>query len=226
MLAEELVDTIDCEVLQVNTDGLTIRYNQTYENIVKQICKDWEKTTNLELEYKLYKKMIIQDVNNYAAQDIKGNIKSKGLFLIEREAHQDTSFKIVPIALSEYFINNIPIKETIENHKNIYNFCARAKFKSDSYGECRYIEKDGESNFQEIRQKQQKTTRYYISKKGSTFIKVYPEKAKESFINKGFQVTIFNRFVQKEDYLINHQFYINECQKIIESIQTKQLTLL
>ena len=31
-----------------------------------------------------------------------------------------------------HFINNIPVEQTIRNHTNIYDFCARQKFKSDT----------------------------------------------------------------------------------------------
>ena len=115
--------------------------------------------------------------------------------------------------------------ETLINHKNIYDFCGRAKFKKDSFGETRYI---GNSNGLpvEMRERQQKTTRYYISKKGSTFMKVYPEKKKESFINKGFQVTIFNKFVAKDNYDVNYDFYYKECLKVLQSVEDKQLQLL
>lgn len=226
MLIEKIVDSIEnVQVLQINTDGITIKYKKENKETVGQICDSWIKMTKLELEFKDYSKMVIQDVNNYQAIDTKGNIKSKGLFEITKEFHKDTSFKIVPIAITEYFVKRTPIMETLINHKNIYDFCGRAKFKKDSFGETRYI---GNSNGLpvEIRERQQKTTRYYISKKGSTFMKVYPEKKKESFINKGFQVTIFNKFVAKDNYDVNYDFYYKECLKVLQSVEDKQLQLL
>lgn len=227
MLIEELIDTIDdIQVLQVNTDGVTIKYKQIYENIVKQICKDWEHLTKLELEYKEYSKMIIMDVNNYTAIDIKGGIKTKGLFEISKEAYKDTSFKIIPIALQEYFVNDIPIDTTIENHENIYDFCGRAKFKKDSYGEVRWIDFDENKQPYIRKQKQQKTTRYYISKSGYDFFKVFPEKNKEQVIHDGWKVEIFNKFEKRENYTIDYRYYYKECMKIIQVIENKQLILL
>lgn len=38
--------------------------------------------------------------------------------------------RIVPYALHQYFIKNIPIKDTILNHQDIYNFCMRLKVNS------------------------------------------------------------------------------------------------
>ena len=68
-------------------------------------------------------------------------------------------------------------------------------------------------------EKQQKNVRYYVSNKGSSFIKNY-QKGTTEVINKGYQVTIFNTYVQKEvkQYDINYSFYINECYKELDNI--------
>ena len=146
-------------------------------------------------------------------------IKTKGCFEIDKEFHKDNSFRIVPLAIQEYFVNNIPIETTIKNHTNIYDFCGRQKFTKDSYGTIHYIR-----DYREIVEKQQKNVRYYISTKGNTFIKNYLKGSTE-FINKGYQVIIFNKYVKQENYNINYNFYIQECNKIIDNIQNKQYEL-
>lgn len=229
MLAEMIVDNIqDCQVLQINTDGITVKIPKDQLDNYYYQCNCWQEITDLELEYVEYSKMIIRDVNNYMALSTKGKLKYKGAFEIdkvvgaERAYHKDNSFKIVPIAISEYFINNIPISQTVKNHKNIYDFCGRQKFGRDSYGEIQYI-KDTKI----ITEKQQKNVRYYISNPGVSFIKRYTKGTSE-IINKGFQVTIFNKYIEKEnfsDYKINYDFYIAEANKIINIIEDKQLSL-
>ena len=84
-----------------------------------------------------YSKMVIRDVNNYISvyeDSIPSDehLKLKGCFEIDKEFYKDPSMKIVQIALKEYFVNNIPIKETILNHTNIYDFCLRLKTNSKS----------------------------------------------------------------------------------------------
>ena len=222
MLAEELVDTIpDLQMLQVNTDGITVKINVDYINIYYEICKDWEQKTKLTLEYIDYSKMIIRDVNNYIAVSTKGKIKYKGAFEIDKDYHKDNSFRIIPLALSEYFVKGIPVEETIINHKNIYDFCGRQKFKGGDYGITHTIIGD-----KIISEKQQKNVRYYISNKGNSFIKMY-QKGTSEIINKGYTVTIFNKYIEKDikDYNINYNFYIKECLKEIDNIESKQLTL-
>lgn len=226
MLSERLVDNLkDSTVLQINTDGVTLKIPRDQQETYYNICKEWEKDTMLELEYVNYSKMIIRDVNNYIAVKEDGKCKYKGAFEIDKVVgtepayHKDNSFKIVPIAISDYFVKGIDVETTIKNHKNIYDFCGRQKFNRDSYGEIVFI--DG---MNKIVEKQQHNVRYYISKSGKTFVKQY-HKGSSEIINKGFQVEIFNKFEEKEDYNIDYSFYIKECNKIIDTIEDKQLTL-
>lgn len=226
LLAESLVNNIkDMEVIQVNTDGITVKINRHYIDDYYKICKDWESLTQLTLEYVEYSRMVIGDVNNYLAVTTKDKIKNKGRFEVDKVVgnepayHKDNSFRIVPLALQEYFVNGVSIEDTILNHKNIYDFCGRQKFKSDSYGQIHYLKED-----QQITEKQQKNVRYYISNTGATFIKYY-KKGTTEFINKGYQVTIFNKFVESDNYDIDYNFYIQECKKELNNIENKQLKL-
>ncbi len=226
MLCEDLVENIeDLTMLQVNTDGFSIKILRSEYDKYLNICKAWEEKTKLTLEYVEYSKMVIRDVNNYIAQTTKGKLKYKGTFEINKELHKDNSDKVVAIALSEYFINNIPVEETIKNHKNIYDFCARQKFTGKNYGVTHTLSYENGTPFDKI-ERQQKNVRYYISNKGSTFIKHYEDESTE-VINKGYQVNVFNNYVEKEfkDYDINYQYYIKETNKIINTIVNNQMCL-
>ena len=226
MLCEDLVENIeDLIMLQVNTDGLTVKIKKSDYNKYLELCKQWEIKTKLSLEYVEYSKMIIRDVNNYIAVSTKGKVKYKGTFELNKELHKDNSDKIVAMAISEYFINNIPVERTIKNHDNIYDFCARQKFIGDDYGVTTTVEyKDGE--YRTITEKQQKNVRYYISNKGSSFTKYYADGSTE-IIAGGYQVKVFNKYIEKDmkDYNINYQYYIQEANKIINTIIDNQLTL-
>lgn len=227
MLAERLAQFIDGEILQINTDGITVRMRKEDIDGYMRICDIWEQETKLNLEFAEYSKMVIRDVNNYLAVDVKGKVKYKGAFEVDKVVgsepayHKDNSFRIIPLAISEYFTKGISIETTIKNHRNIYDFCGRQKFTKDSYGQIHYLKDD-----EQISVKQQKNVRYYISNKGATFYKYY-NKGTNEVINKGYQVTIFNNFVDKkwEDYNINYNFYIKEAMKIVDEIEDKQSTL-
>jgi hypothetical protein len=228
MLAEEF-SLLNYTILQCNTDGITIKFPRKEKDKVDIICKNFENLTNLTLEYQEYKTMAIRDVNNYMAVDINNKPKYKGCFEIIKMQNgqvaynKDWSFRIVPIAISEYIINNKPIEETIKNHKNILDFCGRFKASYGWYSEIRYI-----NNYKEVREKQQKTNRYYISNKGDVYYKVHSD-GREEAIEKNYLVKIYNNNDKNinnfNDYYINYNYYIRECNKIIDIIEPKQMTI-
>src|SRR5690606_10534122 len=119
-------------IIQVNTDGITSMYDKQYDKVYDEICKEWESSTKLILEHVYYSKFVMRDVNSYATQlSNSDKIKYKGAFEIDKVVgnepayHKDNSFRIIPIAISDYFFKNIPVEDTIRNHKNIYDFCGR-----------------------------------------------------------------------------------------------------
>jgi hypothetical protein len=147
MLIEDLVLQIpNCKILMVNTDGLEVIIRRDQQELYYDICKRWEEKTKLTLEFDDYQKMVIGDVNNYLALYTNGKKKYKGRFEIDKVVgdepayHKDNSFRIVPYALSKFFLENIPVEKTIKEHTNIYDFCGRQKFKGQDYGEtCELI---------------------------------------------------------------------------------------
>jgi len=232
MLCERLCEIPNSQMLMVNTDGCEILIPREYENMYSEICSQWKTETKLVLEFVDYKKLWIRDINNYGSLTFNGKIKNKGTFEVDKVIggepayHKDNSFRVIPLALEKYFVYGIPVEETIKNHTDIYDFCGRQKFTSESYGETHDLMYD--DNQQPYNQiiKQQKNVRYYISNKGSIFIKRY-SKGTSEMINKGFKVTIFNKYIEKpfDKYDINYNFYIKEAYKEIDNIIDKQLTL-
>jgi len=233
LLTERLVNDIpNITVLQINTDGVTVKFPRIYQSIYDNICKQWESQTKLNLEYAEYSKMWIGDVNNYGALSTEGKIKNKGRFEVDKFVgsepayHKDNSFRIIPLALQKYFVDGISIEETVNSHRNIYDFCGRQKFNHYSYGETNEIAYDITSNPYNLVTKQQKNTRYYIANSGKTFVKQYTKGTSE-VINKGYQVEIFNTFIDKpwEEYKINTKFYIREAKKELYNIDPIQFKM-
>jgi len=63
MLAEKLVDMIpNLQILQINTDGITVKIKKGDIWKYQELCKSWENLTKLNLEYVEYSKMVIRDV--------------------------------------------------------------------------------------------------------------------------------------------------------------------
>jgi hypothetical protein len=215
------------EILSLNTDGILCKVKYSQKERYDNICKEWEQLTGFTLEDTQYTKFVQTSVNDYIAVTTYGDIKYKGDFEIDKELHKNKSNTIIRIALKEYFINGVPIEKTIKQHTNIYDFCIGLRSKQDSYFEERYI-KDNKL----IKNKLQKTIRYFISKKGSNLFKIYNSGEVETVnVNpqkgKSWYQTVINK-IEDKDYIsmINYDYYIYETKKIINQIEKTQLTLL
>ena len=239
MLAEMLMEIDDSKLIQINTDGLTMKIHRDDLNQYYEICEKWMKITNLELEYVEYSKMIIFDVNNYLAFYTNGKYKAKGRCEFEDiPLHKNKSFAIIPRAFYEYHKNNVEPVEFITNHNNIYDFCAGVKSKrSDKRGgnwyQLHWIE-NGDYKTKKL----SKTVRYYVSNKGATLIK-HSEDGSQSHVEapvrkgtrilKDWKVTYFNKSVKHNDfskYDIDYTYYISKVNEWITDIKDKkQLSL-
>jgi len=227
MWAERMVEVCpELKFLQINTDGITIMCPKNKLDLIHQANNKLTEETGLVIEEAFYKKMIPKDVNNYIAEYNDStkeheHIKLKGCFEIDKEFHKDPSMRIVPIALKEYFLYNVPIKETVENHKDIFDFCMRLKINSSSNAYWQYFDKE---EHKIKKQRLDRTTRYYVSNRGGILIKQFGSGAM-SGVNVGFNTTLFNTYVEKDNYDINYKFYISEANKIKDAIVDKQLYL-
>lgn len=67
MLAEKLRSVPGLEMLQANTDGVSVYLPRDNMGLLEQATLEWETLTKLSLEKSTYSKMFIRDVNNYIA---------------------------------------------------------------------------------------------------------------------------------------------------------------
>ena len=227
MLAEAFVDFVpELKILQINTDGLTVWIPKNQEIKCEQIIEKFMQKTKLIMEKVYYNKMVIRDVNNYLGEYVDKKLKKKGIFETSKEFHKDNSFLAVPKALVEYFLNGTPVEETLKANTNIYDFCGRYKANSGWHAEYHTTKKKGEdivlatTNYGKI-------LRFYpTTDKGGTAIKKNKE-GKIINLLSGWPTKPFNKYEEKniEDYKIDYDYFIVECNKIIDEIEPKQLTL-
>lgn len=243
MLIEKF-DLSGIKIISANTDGVVIKYKKEQQNIVDKIHNWWENKFNYILENTYYNQIIFSTVNDYIAEivDEKTNKvlyhKLKGDFEIDSEPHKNNSQRIVPICLKEYFINKVHPRKIISNigykfinskgkeeNTTIYDYCiGRKKAKGQIY---HYVEKNKTIQIKD------KVIRYYIVdslKCQNKLFKEYTEgkkgdKAKKTgnkaleAINKGFNHMLFMNYEEKDNYMIDELYYIQECMKIIEPIE-------
>lgn len=67
LLADYLMDIPGLQMIQVNTDGVTVRCPRSRTGDLKVVCDWWQAHTLLDLEFAYYSKMCILNVNNYLA---------------------------------------------------------------------------------------------------------------------------------------------------------------
>jgi hypothetical protein len=161
MLAEELFKVNELSLVQINTDGLSIKYHRELQPFVHSIMKKWEDLTGLTLESAEYNRMFIRDVNNYIAEYIDGSVKRKGAYEYKMEWHQNHSALIVSKAAEQALLHGTDITEFIHNHDDVMDFMLRTKLPK------KYRLNWGEETIQNI-------SRYYVSTEGEILHKWMP----------------------------------------------------
>lgn len=219
MLAEKIMNIPDSQLIQINTDGLTILIKSKYQDLYYQFCKEWENITRLTLEYAYYDRMMIRDVNNYIAVYTNGKTKCKGAFEFENlPLHKNKSELIVRKAIFNWFTQGIPVEETINNANNILDFCVGARVKRDA--KFLYLDKNGqEYNLP-------RTIRYFISTSGVIIKKRFND-GRIQFLNvnpqrgKAWYQTLLNKYESTDikQYNVNFAYYIKMAKEEINKFQ-------
>jgi hypothetical protein len=172
VLAEALLRVPGLQLLQMNTDGLSVYLPRQWVSFLHEICGWWERQTCLELEFNEYQAMWLRDVNNYLALDAKGKMKRKGAYDWEmlsgstggqKAWNRDFSALVVPKAAEAALVHDHDPGDFIGHHDIAYDFLLRAKVNS---GSRLILGHTGEVLG--------KTVRYYVSTTGQPLVKVMP----------------------------------------------------
>lgn len=164
-------------------------------------------------------------------------IKTKGMFITKVLLGKGLSAKIIPEAIIKYFVDGIPVEQTIKECKDIKKFLMSEKTGKQWHVE--YMNKE-----------QQRTNRFYASTNGGylwkwkdtghkegeiiTYTEPYVGEHKYKASARQYQnmltasgVTLLNKFDDKpiEERKINYRYYLREALKIIEELQPRQLEL-
>lgn len=217
----EMLELSDIKVISANTDGVVCLFDKIQEDQYYKTCKTWEKLVgnegNAALEYTDYATFAQRSVNDYMAVKTNGEIKHKGgSFTIHHELHKNKSYRIIPLALNEFFSKGVAPSGFIINHENIFDFCAGMRTRGEWWLESRgFIKGDL------IKSRLQKTNRYYISKNGFKLIKCNPDGREIQEDAGKWLATVYNKHEQKPitEYDINYDFYIKKTYEIINEIQ-------
>ncbi len=219
LLYEMLTEGIPGSVpLAQNTDGLETLISRDKVDKYMEICAEWERITNLQLEHDKYSKFVLGDVNNYIAVTEDGKSKCKGRFEYENLAlHKNKSFLIVPKALHAYFVDGIEPEDYLKQNQNIFDYCGGKKIKGDWEFYSHSI-----VNGEYEKTKLQDTIRYYVSNSGCKVIKTNLFDGRETQIESGqWMQTIYIDHEEKpfDDYKINLSYYLDKVKKEIAGLE-------
>jgi len=129
MLAEQLMKTPGIEMIQINTDGLTVKCPNDYVEHMNDVCKWLEELTKLELECAEYSRMMIRDVNNYIAEYTDGKLKRKGKYAYGKDLgwNQNFSSQVVAKAAEASLVRGVDVEEFIREHTILPDFLVSTK---------------------------------------------------------------------------------------------------
>lgn len=178
----------------------------------------------------------------------KDYIKTKGMFITEVLLGKGLSPKIIPEAIIKYFVDGIPVEDTVKGCTDIKKFLM-----SEKTGKQWHVEY--------MNQEIQRTNRFYASTDGAYLWKwkgigehcawnpselsdmaywnliqegkdpynppLLPDTKQYQNMLTASGVTLLNTFDEKpiEDRKINYRYYLRECYKIIEDLKPRQLSL-
>lgn len=216
-LIEEL-ELNGIHVISANTDGIVIKLPRNKFNVYKEITTRWNETNKMGADFEEYDLIVSRDINNYFDIQTDGTIEYKGALDPKqylKELKKGYDMPVVAIAVFNFFVHNIPVMETLRNHKDILDFC-----KTQNVGRQFEVVYDVYDKGKITHIHSQRHVRFYVSTKGIVIQKENKTTGARSKLAGGNSVCILNSLDDKpiEERNINYSYYYNECYKIIDPI--------
>jgi len=205
LLAEALFEIEGIQLVQINTDGLTVRIPRSEKPRLDFASFMWQEQTGLQLEEAFYKTMFVRDVNNYIGLFGDGTTKRKGAYEWKADWHQNAGAMVVPRVAEKVLVENAPIRETVESWPDRMDFMLRTKVPRISYLQW------GAGRVQNV-------TRYYIAKGGHPLTKWMPPlKGKTEWrkigVESGWNVQVCND-IADATLPIDYDYYVERVEKL------------
>ena len=218
-LAKHLWSETNCELIQLNTDGIMFRIEKSKNDKAHEIMEEWQKRTGFLLEEDNIDLIIQRDVNNYLERQVNGKTKIKGGALVRGIGNIgafkiNNNARIIPTAICNWFFEGIPPEKTIEECNDPFEFQIIAKSGSKYRFTYHLMMVNGEYQYIPI----QKCNRVYATDMPE-FGRLYKQKDSDStkvlidslpdycLIDNANKITIDS---------INKSWYIKKARKLIQ----------
>lgn len=227
MLCEELEGN-GIPIVSANTDGLMVKVYEDKEEDFNRIVDWWQKTTGMSMDADVLHCLIARDVNNYIAQfrvkdkktgKLKLEDELKGTFnplMYLNDLQKGYNMPIVSKAVYDYFINHIPVMDTLKAATNILDFCM-----TQNVGKNFHIIQRRVINNEVVDEVYQRYVRFYVANNGHVLMKVHNISGQKEQFAAGTVVQICNSLDDTPIELrnIDYGYYYRECMKIIEPVK-------
>lgn len=221
-----LVDILlqyNCRIVQVNTDGVMFVAKKEIESNLQESVAELEQLTQLSFEGEHYEAFYQYAVNDYVgvkdgySQSKNPNlIEKKGMFITDTQLGKGLAPVIIPEAVINKLVNNVPLEDTILKCKDIRKFVMGQRV--DRKFKVEYNDKII-----------QRINRFYASTNGCYLYKVKTEDGVQKYtkILSKSGVTLLNKYddADIECRRINYSYYLSEARKIDEQLECRQLSL-
>ena len=222
LMTLNLIESLELEgihCVSANTDGIIVKIPVDKQDKFKEITEAWNEHNKMSADGEYYKMLVNRDVNSYFDIQTDGTEEFKGdmdPLQYRKNYSKGYDMPIVAKAVYEYFANNVPVMETLRNHKDILDFC-----KTQNIGRKFNICYDKVENGKIITVYAQKHCRFYASSKGVVIQKEDTTTGKKSVLCGGLPVILLNNLDDKpiEERDVNYSYYYSECMKFINPIK-------
>lgn len=131
-LIEIVQESIECQVVNANTDGVCFYIKRSDRNRLQDLCAMWEKDTLMELDYDYCNHWIALGCNEYCAEieNKKGEkkLKTKGARFIQKpKLDGKLNAPIVSQAVVNYFLYNLDPATFIRQNATLENVLISSK---------------------------------------------------------------------------------------------------
>ncbi len=234
--------------LMQNTDGLETLIPREYQDKYYEICAEWEKIMNLQLEHDTYQKIILGDVNNYiavnnpkvvdvdTAMEVSLDnphyvfnrtkegiysyqaVKCKGRFEFHDLALHKNKSFLVIPKAIFYYF--VHGVDPVEYLKQEKNIFDFCGGKKIK-GDWKFIQEYIE-NREHKKDDIQNTIRYYVSNKGSKIVKYnyLDQRTTQIEAGKWLQTLFINADMKKiTEYDLNYDYYLEKIMKEIHNLE-------
>ena len=222
LMTLSLIESLELEgihCISANTDGIVIKIPNDKKDIFDIITKEWNEHNKMSADGESYKILVRRDVNNYFDIQLNGDEEFKGdmdPLQYRKNYAKGYDMPVVAKAVYEYFANNVPIMDTLRNHKDILDFC-KTQNVGRKFKVCYEKVVDGKITTVYCQQH----FRFYVSQKGVIIQKEDTVTGKKSKLGGGLPSIMLNNLddMPIEERGINYAYYYNECMKFINPIK-------